>query len=80
MSFLRRWDPTASNGGGRLVRHIHDVAILMEAQIDRDGLRISFQEAVEEERTGFANQQSEFVNNPKNYSNGRYPGYKVMNP
>jgi len=65
LSFLRRWDPTASNNDARLVRHIHDVAILMEAQIDRDGLRISFQEAVEEDRTRFANQQPEFMNNPK---------------
>ncbi len=63
LSFLRRWDPTASDR--RLVRHIHDVAILMEAPIDRDGLRISFQEAVEEDRTRFPNQQPEFVNNPK---------------
>ncbi len=65
LSFLRRWDPAANNNDSRLVRHIHDVAILMEAQIDRDGLRISFQEAVEEDRTRFANQQPEFVNNPK---------------
>ena len=65
LSFLRRWDPTASNNDARLVRHIHDVAILMEAQIDIDGLRISFREAVEEDRTRFANQQPEFVNNPK---------------
>lgn len=65
LSFLRRWDPTASNNDNRLVRHIHDVAILMGAQIDRDGLRMSFPEAVEEDRARFANQQPEFVNNPK---------------
>jgi predicted nucleotidyltransferase component of viral defense system len=65
LSFLRRWDPTASNNDSRLVRHLHDVAILMEAQIDRDGLRISFQEAVEEDRKRFANSQPEFMNNPK---------------
>ena len=65
LSFLRRWDPTTSKNDSRLVRHIYDVAILMEAQIDSDGLRKSFQEAVEEDRTRFANQQPEFVNNPK---------------
>ncbi len=65
LSFLRRWDPTSSSNDGRLVRHIHDVAILLEGHIDDNGLQISFQKAVEEDRTRYANQEPEFAKSPK---------------
>lgn len=65
LSFLRRWDPISSNNDGRLVRHVHDVAILTEGYIDGNGLQISFQKAVEEDRTRYANQEPEFARSPK---------------
>ena len=67
LSFLRRWDPIANYSDHRLVRHIHDVAILMEAQIEPDGLQISFQEAIMEDGKRFANQNPEFSRHPKKY-------------
>ena len=67
LGFLRRSSRTLSNqdGDGRLVRHIHDVHILVGMKPNLIATHRAFKLAVEEDVRKFANQDPTFSQNPK---------------